>query len=329
MNNTQQTLRVGLFFFLGLALAWITFESLNGGQFLKPKGYTLVAAFPHLKGLKIGDEVQMGGVKIGTVTDTRVGTGRAEAVLRITPGTRIPSDSVAVIESSSLLGSQHLAVSFGQSAEFLGNGTEISTRATPDLNEVIARFSSLGSKLEGVADNLSSALGGSGGSGSALGKIGDLVDANGPKLTEVIANLQVITAKLRDGEGTLGKLVNDSSLHNELLSTVAEIKAAAGDAKLFLNDTRGLASDVKSGQGALGTLLYDAETAANLKSTLSNLRDVSSKLASGEGTLGKLINDESMYREVQSVVKKADRALDSLGDQGPITAVGVAAQALF
>ena len=30
MNNTSQTIRVGLFFLLGLALAWITFESLNG-----------------------------------------------------------------------------------------------------------------------------------------------------------------------------------------------------------------------------------------------------------------------------------------------------------
>ena len=31
MNNKLQTVRVGLFFLLGLALAWITFESLNGG----------------------------------------------------------------------------------------------------------------------------------------------------------------------------------------------------------------------------------------------------------------------------------------------------------
>ena len=43
MNNSQQTIRVGLFFLLGVALAWITFESLSGGQIFKKKGYTLIA----------------------------------------------------------------------------------------------------------------------------------------------------------------------------------------------------------------------------------------------------------------------------------------------
>ena len=43
MNNSQQTIRVGLFFLLGVALAWITFESLSGGQIFKKEGYTLIA----------------------------------------------------------------------------------------------------------------------------------------------------------------------------------------------------------------------------------------------------------------------------------------------
>jgi phospholipid/cholesterol/gamma-HCH transport system substrate-binding protein len=56
---------------------------------------------------------------------------------------------------------------------------------------------------------------------------------------------------------------------------------------------------------------------------------VSDKLAKGEGTLGKLINDDSMLRDAQAIMKKADRALDGLDDTGPITAVGVVAKGLF
>jgi phospholipid/cholesterol/gamma-HCH transport system substrate-binding protein len=48
MNNTSQTIRVGLFFLLGIALAWITFESLNGGRLFKKEGYTLIAGFANL-----------------------------------------------------------------------------------------------------------------------------------------------------------------------------------------------------------------------------------------------------------------------------------------
>lgn len=329
MNNTQQTVRVGLFFLLGCALAWITFESLSGGQIFKKRGYTVLAPFANLKGLKEGDEVQMAGVKIGSVATTRLGHQRVEAVLSIDPKVSIPNDAVASVETSSLLGSQHLAVSFGTSAVMLKDGDTMKTKNTADMNEVIAQLGSLGAKLEGVADNIGKALGGDSGSGSLFGKLDKLVDQNGPKLTETIANLQDITSKIKNGEGTFGKLVNEPKLHDDLVAAVGEIKAAAGDAKVFMADTRGIIADVKSGKGAVGALLYDQATADNLKATVANARSVTDKIAKGEGTLGKLLADDSMYKDVQGVVKKADRALDGLGDSGPIQAVGVVANALF
>ncbi len=328
MNNTQQSIRVGLFFLLGCALAWITFESLTGGQLFKQKGYTLVAPFSNLKGLKTGDEVLMAGVKIGTVTQTRLGHQRVEAVLAINPSVQIASDAVAAVETSSLLGSQHLAVSFGESSTMLQPGQTIRTKNTIDMNEVIAQLGSLGAKLEDVAGNIGKALGGDAG-GSLFSKVDRLVEENGPKLTETISNLKEITTMLRSTDGTLGKLVNDSKLHDELLGAVGEIKSAAADAKLFLGDTRTIVADVKAGQGALGALLYDPVTADNLKVSMNNLRELSAKLNSGEGTFGKLLVDDTLYKEVQGLMRKADRALDGLGDQGPITAVGVVSNALF
>ncbi|MBI2512315.1 MAG: MCE family protein [Opitutae bacterium] len=329
MNNTQQTVRVGLFFLLGCALAWITFESLSGGQIFKKSGYTLVAPFANLKGLKEGDEVLMAGVKIGSVAVTRLGNQRVEAVLTIDPKVAIPNDAVASVETSSLLGSQHLAVSFGSSAVMLKDGDTMKTKNTADMNEVIAQLGSLGSKLEGVADNIGKALGGDSGSGSLFNKLDKLVDQNGPKLTDTIANLQDITGKIKNGEGTFGKLVNDPKLHDDLVAAVGEIKAAAADAKVFMADTRGIIADVKSGKGAVGTLLYDQATAENLKVSVANVRTVTDKIAKGEGTLGKLLADDTMYKDIQGVMKKADRALDGMGDSGPITAVGVVANALF
>ena len=331
MNKNQNTIRVGLFFILGLALAWITFESLSGGQIFKKKGYTLVAPFTNLKGLKTGDEVQMAGVKIGSVNTTRLGRERVEAVLAIDPSVQIPNDAVASVETSSLLGSQHLAVSFGKSATMLLDGSEIKTKGTVDMNEVISQLGSLGAKLEQVADGVSKAMGGGseGGTGSLFNKLDHLVDSNGPKLTETIANLQAITEKLKNGEGTIGRLINDPKLHDELLASVTEIKLAAADARTFVTSAQSIIADVKSGHGTIGTLLYDPATAENLKLSVANIRDVTTKLNSGQGTLGKLLSDDQLYKDVQGVVKKADRAVDSIGDSAPISAVGVAANALF
>ncbi|HEY0864260.1 MAG TPA: MlaD family protein [Lacunisphaera sp.] len=326
----SQSIRVGLFFLLGIALAWITFESLNGGRLFKKPGYTLVAGFANLKGLKTGDEVRMAGVKVGAVELTRLAGHRVEAVLAIEPGVKIPSDAVASVEQSSLLGSNYLGVTFGTPGiELLKDGDEISTKATVDMSEVISQLGNLGSKLEQVIGEIGKSMGAGSEGGGIFQRIDKLVTDNGPKLTETISNLQDITAKIKTSEGTLGKLVNDSKLHDDLLAGVGEIKLAAADARTFMSDTKGIVADVKAGKGTLGLLLYDEATANSLKTSMTNLREVSDKLNSGQGTLGKLIADDSLYLNVQSTMKKADRALDGLGDQGPITAVGVVAGALF
>jgi phospholipid/cholesterol/gamma-HCH transport system substrate-binding protein len=330
MNNSQQAIRVGLFFVLGIALAWITFESLNGGRLFKQRGYTIVAGFDNLKGLKVGDDVLMAGVKIGSVGNTRLGDRRVEAVLRILPDIKIPNDAVASVEVSSLLGANYLGVSFGTpTAPPLHDGDEIKTKNTIDMNEVISQLGNLGTKLEQVMGNISKTMGGDGKSGNLFQKIDKLVSDNGPKLTETVSNLQEITAKIKSGDGTLGRLINDPKLHDDLIASINEIKLAATDARSFMNDTKGIVADVKTGKGALGLLLYDEGTANSIKVTANNLRQISDKLNGGQGTLGKLISDDKIYRDVQGLMKKADRAIDGLGDSGPITAVGVVANSLF
>jgi phospholipid/cholesterol/gamma-HCH transport system substrate-binding protein len=330
MNNMSQSIRVGLFFLLGLALAWITFESLNGGRLFKKPGYTLIAGFANLKGLKTGDEIRMAGVKVGAVELTRLAGHRVEAVLAIEPGVKIPADAVASVEQSSLLGSNYLGVTFGTpGTELLKDGDEISTKATVDMSEVISQLGNLGSKLEQVIGEIGKSMGTGSEGGGIFARVDKLVTDNGPKLTETIANLQDITAKIKSGEGTFGKLVNDTKLHDELLAGVGEIKLAAADARTFMSDTKGIVADVKAGKGTLGLLLYDPATADNFKITVANIRGVSDKIAKGEGTLGKLLSDDTLYKDAQATLKKADRALEGMGDSGPITAVGVVAGALF
>ena len=329
MNNRMQTVRVGLFFLLGLALLWVTYESLNGGRFFKQKGYTLIARFDNLKGLHDGDEILIAGVRIGSVRQTRLAGLKAEAVLSIQPGIKVSDDAVATVATSSLLGTNHLEVSVGSAgAPSLKPGDEIKTMNTVDMNEVIAKLGSLGDHMEQVMGDFSKSFGG-GDSGGLFKKLDKLVSDNGPKLTETLSNLQDITAKIRGGEGTIGKLVNDSKLHDDLLASVGEIKNAASDARTFLTDAQSIIDQVKSGKGAIGSLVYDEQAGTDIKLTLKNIREVSEKLNNGQGTLGRLINDDSLLRDAQGTMRKVNRAVDSLSDQGPITAVGVAAQSLF
>ena len=329
MNNRMQTIRVGLFFVLGLALLWITFESLSGGQVLHQKGYTLTARFDNLKGLQKGDDVLIAGVRVGAVRLTRLVGRQAEAVLVIDPEVQIASDSVAMVATSSLLGTNHIEITFGTTAApRLAPGSEIKTRDTVDMNEVIARLGSLGDRMEQVVNEIGQTLKGGEG-GNLFTKIDKMVTDNGPKLTATIANLQSITEKIRNGDCTIGRLVNDPKLHDELVASVGQIKGAATDARAIVASAQAMLDQVKSGKGALGALFYDEQTGNEIKLTAKNFSELSVKLNSGQGTLGRLIGDDGLYREAQGTMRKVDQAIDGLNDQGPITAVGLAAKSLF
>ena len=330
MNNPQQTVRVGLFFLLGLALTWVTFETLSGGKVFKNKGYTLIAGFESLKELKVGDEVRMAGVKIGAVEKTQLAGRRAEAVLRIAPDIKIASDATASIVMAGLIGTNYIGIDLGSAgAPPLQPGSEIHTKVTPDINTIMTEIGNLGQKLEGALSSFGTTLNGDGKGGGIFQKLDKLVTENTERVDTTMKNVQEITTKLNSGEGTLGKLINDPSLHDELVAAVGEFKATAAQAKLFISDAQGIMAQVKAGKGALGALVYDETAANDLKATVANLRSVSDKLAKGEGTLGKLINDDTLFNTAQSTLKKADRALDGLSDSGPITAVGIVANSLF
>src|SRR5688500_5592248 len=138
MNNWQQSARVGLFFLLGLALTWVTFETLRGGKVFKDQGYNLVAGFDSLKELKEGDDVRMAGVKVGEVEKTRLAGRRAEAVLRIMHNVRIKSDATATIIMAGLIGSNYIGIDLGtEAAPELPDGAEIKTKTTPDRKSVV------------------------------------------------------------------------------------------------------------------------------------------------------------------------------------------------
>jgi phospholipid/cholesterol/gamma-HCH transport system substrate-binding protein len=330
MNNSQQSARVGLFFLLGVALVWVTFETLSGGKVFQEKGYSVVAGFQTLKELKEGDDVRMAGVKIGEVGKTRLDCRRAVAVLNIQPNVHIKSDATATIVMAGLIGTNYISIDLGSdNAPDLAAGAEIRTKTSPDLNSIMTDIGGLGEKLNGALGSLSSSLAGDPQHPGLIQKLDRLVTENNDNVTATISNLKQVTDRINQGQGTIGKLINSTQLHDELLTTIGEIRGAAGEAKTFVDNAQGIIEQVKSGRGAIGALVYDQKAGDDLKASIANIRLVSDKMAKGEGTLGKLLSDDSLIRDAQAVMKKADRALDGLDDTGPITAVGVVAKGLF
>ncbi len=330
MNNAQMSARVGLFFLLGLALIWITHESLGDSKLDESKSYELTARFATIKELKPGDGVRLAGVTIGAVKETRLNGRHAEVVMQITNGIEVPADAVATIAMSGLLGSNYVSLILGSAtSEVLSPDATVRSEDTPDLNTVISQVGEIGRKVEQALTQFTGTLGTDGSSDGLMAKLNGMLDENRKKIDTITSNLEIVTTRLKDGEGTIGKLLTEEDGYNELMAAIADIRSAAESANNFMGEAEGLVAHMKSGEGTLGTLLYDETTTESLRTTMTNLRELSEKLNRGEGTLGRLINDDSLYLEAQSTMQKVNRAVDGLADQGPITAVGVAANTLF
>ena len=318
MTTLNQSIRVGLFFALGVALIWTVYEALNQKSLTQSSGYKIQAPFNDLKQLKPGDEVRMAGVRIGTVKKTFLESGRAIAVLSIDPEQHIPNNSEATVAMASLLGSNFVSITYGSpDAPPLAPNAVINTVSTADFNTVLNDLGNVGKQLSGF-------LGGDkeGGQENLFTQISDLIRQNEAHINTTLQNMEIITQRIVDSEGTIGKLINDDEAYDILIKTGENLNT-------LVTEARGVIGDVRGGKGTLGALIANEEMAEDLKITLANFRDLSTKLNSNEGTLGRLINDDSLYLETQTVLNKFERTLDGFSESGPIVAVGVAVNALF
>jgi phospholipid/cholesterol/gamma-HCH transport system substrate-binding protein len=108
-----------------------------------PGGYRLFASFSSITGIQPGSDVQISGIKVGEVVQTRLNEQTYEAVveLSVESGVELPTDSSARIVSEGLLGSRYVELQPGAEMEMLEPGGEITfTQSAINLEDLIGRF---------------------------------------------------------------------------------------------------------------------------------------------------------------------------------------------
>lgn len=107
------------------------------------ESYPLSAEFRKAEGLSIGGEVQISGVKIGTITAIELNTKnfRAEVDMAIREDIKIPEDSIAKIASEGLLGGNFISVDVGASDFMLEPGAPFQhTQGSINLIDLVVKF---------------------------------------------------------------------------------------------------------------------------------------------------------------------------------------------
>jgi phospholipid/cholesterol/gamma-HCH transport system substrate-binding protein len=122
-------------------LAYAVLHSGRGGG--GAEGMRLTARFDRIDGLANGADVRIAGVKVGSVTDSRIdpATFGAEVTLRVDRTLRLPSDTSAEITSEGLLGGKYVSLVPGGAERPLADGGRITeTQGSVSLESLLGRF---------------------------------------------------------------------------------------------------------------------------------------------------------------------------------------------
>ena len=293
-------LKIGILTVVAIVVAtWFIFLLSGEGGFFWQR-YSLKTVFLNIAGLKPGAPVRLAGVEVGSVSEVQFVGDRVEVVMEVDRDMQPRVTST----STASLGSVSL---LGEAAVDITASSE--GMPIPEWGYIP--------------------------SGPAAGSLTEVTT----QAAEGIEQLTVLLQDIRTGRGTVGRLITDESLYNEMSALVASAEtvvrnvgqgrgtlgrlandpAAAQALEASLKNFEAITARIHAGEGSLGKFLTDDAVAKSLTSATSNLDAITGRISRGEGTAGKLVTERELYDRLNSMSDRLDKVMAGL-QQGEGTA---------
>jgi phospholipid/cholesterol/gamma-HCH transport system substrate-binding protein len=331
MKDSMES-KLGLFFALAVVLALIILESLGSFDIFQ-RGYHVQALFKNVQDLKIGDPVKMAGVPVGRVEKINLTNATVDVTMNLNRDKAdVRTDSKATISFTGLMAQNYVAIDFGSpGAPKAEDGAFLQTREQADLGQLMAKLDQVATGVENLTRSFSGEK-----IDTFLGPLTDFLKDNRTNLTATISNIKTVSDRIVQGQGTVGKLINEDTLYvsaqgaiSNLQSLPDEVKGVASDAHTLLTNANGVVTDARAGKGTVGKLLTDDTLYHAATGSMTNLHSILLKIDQGQGTVGQLINDDSFLKGAKLSLQKLDKATESLEDTGPLSILGTMLSSLF
>lgn len=300
--QSKRAIIVGLFIFFGIAIFLGGILILGGQRKTFEKTITLNAIFNDVGGLQKGNNIWFSGVKVGTVKRLKlVNRSQVEVEMRIEKQSEdfIRKDSKAKIGADGLIGNKIVIIYGG-------------TLAVPPAEA--------GDTLHTEVPLNSAEM------------MNTLQESN-KNLSAITTDFKVVSRRLANGEGTVGKLLTDDSMARQLAATAATLQMASTNIQLMTANladytsklqkqgslTNGLVNDTTLFAHLKAASLQIQEASRNAKQLTDNLSEVSYKLKDSSNVAGVVLHDQATADNLKATVenlksgtKKFDEDMEAL-----------------
>jgi phospholipid/cholesterol/gamma-HCH transport system substrate-binding protein len=298
MKRKERALEVKVGIFLLVGFLILLYLSLRVSKLERIQGEHYFALFPTVSGLTKGAPVEVAGVVVGRVEEIKLEGKMAKVRFVLSKGVMLFEDAKATLRTHGALGDKFIEIDPGTSQkEPLKPGEVIfSTYVTPDLDQLFLSlqktaqgFADMGealrdlmgeketreavkelvmnlrdssrefkgflvknrTRLDNTISNLESFS-------KSLNPLLDKASSGLDKMQSTLSSLEEVSQNVKEGKGTLGKLMTDETLYNDL-------KQSASEFKLF-------AERMNRGEGTLGKLLTDDKLYTEAEKTLKKVQ---------------------------------------------------------
>ncbi len=296
-KTTSEKIRLGIFVLIGTVLLLFGAYQIGNQENLFGDTITIHAVFINVNGLQKGNNVRYSGINIGTVdriemeNDTAI---RVSMLIQQKMRHHIKTNAIAAIGSDGLVGSMVVNVVPGE-----GNAALI--RADDEIQSL--------SKIA-TADMLSTL---------------NVTNENAAMLTQ---DLLKVTASLNKGEGTLGLLLNDTVMGNDLKQTLTNLEFMSRAANTTITELNKMVRQFDTKESVAGILLSDSLSGEKMRNVISHLETssmeiekmskdlnaVMGEVKDGKGAVNYLTTDTVLVDQLQHTMKNVDQGVERFNE---------------
>lgn len=288
-------LKIGVLTITAVVIAAAAIFLLTGGSGFFWQRYSLKTRFTNVAGLNPGSPVRLAGVQIGSVSEVTLVGEQVDVVFEVNKKFRPQITTASVAKLGSVSLLGESAVDISPSS----SGTPV-----PDWGYVNAGKTpaALADMTDQAAQGISELTALITDIRQGRGTVGKLMTDEQlyAELNRFITSATGLTEGIKNGKGTMGQLINDPKIADTLQATLANMET--------------MTRQLNEGQGSIGKLLRDDTFSKSLNDATANMNALVTKINSGEGSAGKFISDPAVYNQLDSVTKRLDVLIASLND---------------
>lgn len=255
---------------------------------------SLVSLFDDVNGLQPGNNVWFSGVKVGTVSTLNFyGKSQVEVNMKIITKVQqyIRKDAMVKISSDGLIGNKILVIYGGsEDAAVVAEGDTLSVEKTFSSEDMI-----------------------------------NTLQDNNVNLKSITTDLKSIAHKLASGEGTIGKLLRDSSVYENINAATASLQLASLKAHQLVGSLAEFSSGLNKKGTLVNELMTDTLVFQSVRASVLQLQQIADtaslfvsniKLAGNNprSSIGVLLHDEEAGASLKETIKNLESSSKKLDE---------------